>query len=260
MGERLAGKIAIITGAARGQGEAEARLFVAEGAKVVLGDVLVEEGETVASELGDAARFVRHDVTSEEDWVAVVAAATELGGVDVLVNNAAITWRRPLEYETADDLRRMLDVNLVGPFLGMQAVIEPMRMRGGGSIVNISSLAGLTGLPYHAAYGASKWALTGMSRTTAVELGPDKIRVNTVHPGPIYTPMLGIERGAVDEASRFRNVPLKRPGEAEEVASLVLHLASDESSYQTGGEYRVDGGSHAGPPPTYEWKPPEQSR
>jgi 3alpha(or 20beta)-hydroxysteroid dehydrogenase len=148
----------------------------------------------------------------------------------------------------------MLDVNLVGAFLGMQAVLDPMRARGGGSIVNVSSLAGLTGLPYHGAYGASKWALRGMSRTAAVEFGPDGIRVNSVHPGPIDTPMLPAPApGTADD--RFAHLPLGRAGRPDEVAALVLHLASDESSYQTGGEYMVDGGSHAGPPKRYEWSP-----
>ena len=256
MGDRLDGKIAIITGAARGQGEAEARRFVAEGARVVMGDLLVAEGEAVAAELGDAAVLVRHDVTSADDWASVVAAADALGGVDILVNNAGVHWVRPLEHETVDDFRRMLDINLLGAFIGMQAVLPSMRARGGGSIVNISSTAGLAGLPYHTAYGASKWALRGMSRTAAVELGPDGIRVNTVHPGPIYTDMLRLARGTFDEAERFPNVPLKRPGDPEEVAALVLFLASDESSYLTGSEYRVDGGTEAGPAPTYEWKPP----
>ena len=257
MAGRLDGKIAIVTGAARGQGEAEARLFVAEGAKVVVGDVRVDEGEAVAASLGAAARFVSHDVTSAAGWEAVVAAAAEWGGVDVLVNNAGIVRRHPLEYETEAELRKVLDVNLIGPFLGMKAVLAPMRERGGGSIVNISSTGGLTGHPYYPSYNASKWALTGLSRTAAVELGRHGIRVNTVHPGPIQTDMLGLEAGTYDPAAAFPHVPLKRPGTVDEVAAVVLHLASDESSYTTGGQFVVDGGSLAGPPPTYEWVPPD---
>ena len=255
MGNRLAGKTAIITGAARGQGEAEARLFVSEGAKVVLADILVDQGEVVAAELGQAARFVRLDVTSASDWTAAVAAAEAMGPLTILVNNAGIGWARPLEYERAAELRRALEVNLVGPFLGLQAVIRPMRAAGGGSIVNISSMGGLTGLPYLGAYGASKSGLVGLSRTAALELAGDRIRVNTVHPGPIYTAMLGMEKETFDEAERFSSVPLKRPGDPEEVAALVLHLASDESSYQTGGAYVVDGGLLAGKPPAYTWEP-----
>lgn len=252
---RLDGKVAIITGAARGQGAAEAELFVAEGARVVLGDILTEVHD-VAERLGDQAIAVDLDVTKEEDWSTAVGAAETFGRLDVLINNAGITWQRPLEHENAEDFRRILDINLIGPFLGTQAVLEPMRAAGGGSIVNIVSTAGLTGLPYHGAYGASKWGLRGMTRVAAVELGPDQIRVNGIYPGPILTDMLPPPKGDVTEDTRFARLPLGRAGEADEVAQLALYLASDDSSFQTGGEYTIDGGSTAGPRPSYVWQPP----
>ena len=245
---RLDGKTAVITGAARGQGEAEARLFAAEGARVVITDVLDEEGRSVAEDIGDAALFVHHDVGSESDWAGVMAAATdEFGGLDVLVNNAAIHWVRAIEDETLEGLKRILDVNLVGSFLGIRSAIAPMRARGGGSIVNISSTAGLTGYAWHGAYGASKWGVRGITKVAAVELGPDRIRVNSVHPGPIETDMLPPDRAGLGDA-RFKSMPLRLAGQPAEVAELVLFLASDASSFTTGAEIAVDGGSMAGPP------------
>jgi 3alpha(or 20beta)-hydroxysteroid dehydrogenase len=256
---RLDGRVAIITGAARGQGAAEARLFVAEGARVVVADVLEDEGAALAAELGDAARFVRLDVRDETSWASAVEVAASMGALRVLVNNAAIHWTRPIEHETADGFRRIWEVNLLGPFLGIKAVTPALRANGGGSIVNISSSAGIAGLPFHGAYGSTKWGLRGLSRTAAVELGPDNIRVNSVHPGPIRTDMLfkarGVESGEVSTVSF--TLPLRRAGEPEEVANLVLFLASDESSYVNGAEITVDGGSMAGPAPTYDWTPPE---
>jgi 3alpha(or 20beta)-hydroxysteroid dehydrogenase len=245
---RLAGKVAVITGAAKGQGEAEARLFVAEGASVVLTDVLDERGQIVADDLGDAARFVRHDITSEQDWATVMATATEVfGRLDILVNNAAIHWIRTIEDETAADFRRMVDTNLVGTFLGIHSAIAPMRASGGGSIVNISSAAGLVGYALHGAYGATKWGIRGLTRTAAIELGPDGIRVNSVHPGPIRTDMLPPDRAGLGDR-RWKGIPLRRSGDPSEVAELVLFLASDASSFTSGGEFTVDGGSLAGPP------------
>jgi 3alpha(or 20beta)-hydroxysteroid dehydrogenase len=236
---RLDGKVALITGAARGQGEAEARLFVQEGAKVVLTDVLDEDGTTVAKDLGAAARYRHHDVGSADDWTAAVAEAIDtFGKLDVLVNNAGIHHVTPIEQETLEEFERTIRVNLYGTFLGIQAVIPSMRAAGGGSIVNISSLAGMKGIPGHGAYGASKWAVRGLTRTAANELGKDKIRVNSVHPGPIKTAMIG---GITD----FSFLPLGRAGEVDEVANLVLFLASDESSFITGNEHIIDGGSYA---------------
>jgi 3alpha(or 20beta)-hydroxysteroid dehydrogenase len=243
---RLSGKVAIITGGARGQGAHEARLFCAEGARVMVTDVLEGDVSAVAGQLGEAARGMRHDVSSEGDWNAVVAATLDaFGRVDVLVNNAAIHHLVPIEQEPVADFERMVAINLTGTFIGIRSVIAPMRDAGGGSIVNISSLAGLRGFPAHGAYSATKFGVRGLTQVAAIELGPSGIRVNSVHPGPIDTDMLPDatrQRGAV----AFRNVPLQRVGQIDEVARLVLFLASDESSYISGAEVRVDGGLGAG--------------
>jgi len=251
----LAGKVAIITGAARGQGEAEARLFAALGAQVVLTDVLVDEGEAVAASIGAAARFRRHDVGSESDWrTTVELALSEFGRIDALVNNAAICTVEPLLDHTAESWERQLRVNLIGPFLGTKAVVEPMRAVGGGSIINVSSQAGLQGLAGYSAYGASKWGLRGFSKVAAIELGPMGIRVNTVYPGMIDTPMvahLPIERGL----GGHPGAPLTRVGAPEEVAEVVAFLASDASSYMTGADLAVDGGASAGRIPVVPTRP-----
>jgi 3alpha(or 20beta)-hydroxysteroid dehydrogenase len=242
---RLAGKVAIITGAARGQGEAEARLFAAEGARLVLTDILEKQVAEVAAGIGEAAISIGHDVSETDRWPSIVAAATEhFGGVDILVNNAAVHWIRPVSQEDAADIRRILDVNLVGPMMGMQAVAPAMQARGGGSIVNISSLAGLTGFYGHGAYGASKWGLRGVTKVAAVELGPLGIRVNSIHPGMINTDMLPNRESLTPE--RFRHVPMQRVGLVDDIAEMVLYLASDASSFLTGAEIAVDGGSSAG--------------
>jgi len=244
---RLEGKVAVITGAARGQGEAEARLFVAEGAGVVLTDLIDERGEAVAEELGPTARFHHHDVSDPAGWDAVMAfTLAAFGRVDVLVNNAAVHHLCLIEEETPEAFDRMLAVNLKGPFLGMRAAIEPMRRGGGGSIVNISSLAGLQAFYLHGAYGASKFGLTGLSKVAAIELARSGIRVNSVHPGPIDTDMLP----AGDLAERLADHPLGRVGTPAEVAELVLFLASDASSFITGTEVRIDGGVGAGRVPS----------
>jgi len=245
---RLEGKVAIITGAAKGQGEAEARLFAREGASVVLTDVLRERGEAVAADIGEHALFLAHDVSNEQDWQRVMTAATErFGGLDILVNNAAIHWVRPIEEEDWGEFQRLLSINLGGAFLGTRAAIAPMRSRGGGSIVNISSTAGLVGFTGHGTYGAAKWGVRGFTKVAAIELGKHGIRVNSVHPGPIRTDMLPGGPSDVDPA-RWRNLPLGRSGAPEEVAELVLFLASDAASFISGGEFTVDGGSLAGPP------------
>ncbi|WP_030754526.1 glucose 1-dehydrogenase [Streptomyces griseus] len=241
MSADLTGKVALVTGAARGIGAAQARLFAALGARVVLADVLEEEGRLVAGELGDTARFVRHDVTDEASWRAAVAAAEAFGRLDVLVNNAAIYTTSPIEDEDPARLDALLRVNLAGPFLGIRAVVPAMRAAGGGSIVNMSSQAGLQGIWGHGGYGAAKWGLRGLTKTAAIELGPDGIRVNSVHPGAIATGMTAHLGTTAHPAA-----PLGRVGEPEEVARLVAFLASDDSSYLTGAELAVDGGASAG--------------
>ncbi|MGB3322454.1 MAG: glucose 1-dehydrogenase [Mycolicibacterium fortuitum] len=245
-GVDLSGKVAIITGAARGQGAAEGRLFAELGARVVLTDLLAEEGERVAESIGAAARFVRHDVGNENDWRTVVdTAVNEFGRLDALVNNAAICKVVPLAEQDAPGFEQMLRVNLIGAFLGMQAVTEPMTAAGGGSIVNISSQAGVQGLAGYTAYGASKWGLRGMSKVAAIELGPLGIRVNTVYPGMIDTPMiahLDVHRGL----GGHPGAPLTRVGTPNEVAEVVAFLASEASSYITGADLTVDGGASAG--------------
>ncbi|MYB41986.1 MAG: glucose 1-dehydrogenase [Chloroflexi bacterium] len=243
---RLEGKTALITGGARGQGAAEAALFAEEGANVVLTDVLAEEGERTAAEAGGT--FLQHDVTSEDEWASVVSRTVELhGGIDVLINNAGIYIPTPLVGGDLGDYRRVIEVNQVGVYLGMREVAPVMIERGGGSIVNISSIGGLRGTGVAFGYTASKWAVRGMTKSAAVALGRYGIRVNSVHPGPIETAMLyqnpTVEAGRLDEL--LGRVPLGRVAEAEEVAKLTLFLASDESSYSTGSEFVIDGGMTA---------------
>lgn len=245
---RLAGKVALITGAARGMGAAEARLFVDEGARVVVTDVLEEAGRATAEAIsadGSRCVFVRHDVTSEDGWKAAVdATLAAFGRVDVLVNNAGIFEQGSIMDTTLDDYMRTIRINQVGVFLGMKAVAGHMVQRGSGSIINISSVAGMSGTPGFLAYGASKWAVRGMTRGVAKELAATGVRVNSIHPGIIDTPMLQTfaEAGeGVREAVRMR-IPVGREAEPEEVARLALYLASDESSYSTGSEFVVDGG------------------
>jgi 3alpha(or 20beta)-hydroxysteroid dehydrogenase len=246
---RLAGKVAIITGAAQGMGEAHARLFVREGAKVVLTDINEVRGSEVAAELGDSALFVPHDVANEADWKRVVALAeAQFGPVTVLVNNAGVIGpvKRLLEF-TAEEFLQVCAVNQLGVFLGMQAVVPSMKAAGGGSIVNISSIAGMLGTQAsaNAAYCASKFAVRGMSKLVAVWHGADHIRANSVHPGYILTPMMF---AATDEngGGAAEAIPLGRMAQPEEVSSLVLFLASDESSFVSGAEYVIDGAMTAG--------------
>jgi 3alpha(or 20beta)-hydroxysteroid dehydrogenase len=239
---RLSGKIVLISGGARGQGAAEARLFVAEGAKVVIGDVLEAEGQRLAAELGNAAVFVRQDVTREDDWAKAIDAAAGLGGLHGLVNNAGIYQPKALMDTDAALFERHMRVNQLGCFLGMKAVVPLMEKSGGGSIVNISSVAGLRGSPGAIAYSATKWALRGMTKAAAIDLAPRRIRVNSIHPGPIDTEMLNV-RTPEQNQQRLQAVPMKRMGTAEEVAKLVLFLLSEESGYVTGAEVAIDGGA-----------------
>ena len=241
---RLDGKVALISGGARGQGEAEARRFVAEGAKVVIGDILEAEGKAVADDLGDAAVFVPLDVTDESSWAAAVAEAEErFGPVSVLVNNAGILSFGQLDRVKRGEYERLIQVNLVGVLLGMQAVVPSMVKAGGGSIVNISSTSGLQGLPFVGAYGSTKWAVRGLSKSAAIDFGHRGIRVNSVHPGGIDTPMVA---GTSGDAPYYKRLPVSRMGTPDEVANAVLFLASDEASYVTGAELAVDGGATCG--------------
>jgi 3alpha(or 20beta)-hydroxysteroid dehydrogenase len=241
----LDGKVALITGGARGQGEAEARRFVAEGATVYITDVLAEAGQALAAEIG--AEFLTHDVTDEARWQEVVTAIIAAHGkIDVLVNNAGIFLLARLLQTSADDFDRVNAVNQKGVFLGMHTVAPHMCDAGSGSIINISSVAGLEGTNGAFAYTASKWAVRGMSKAAAQELGRFGVRVNSVHPGLIDTDMMqqvgAVVSGKLDQV--VRTIPLKRAAQAGEVANVVLFLASDESSYCTGGEFTVDGGVH----------------
>lgn len=238
---RFDGKVVLISGGARGQGAAEARALVKEGAKVVIGDVLEDKGAALARELGSAAGFVRHDVTSEADWDRAVKIAEAMGGLHGLVNNAGIYQPKRLMDTETELWDRHIRINQTGCFLGMKAVVEPMERSGGGSIVNISSGAGLRGSPQAFAYSATKWALRGMTKSAAMDLAKKNIRVNSVHPGPIETDMIAF-RTPEESARRLKAVPMRRNGSADEVARLVLFLLSDESSYITGSEVAVDGG------------------
>ncbi len=240
--DRLKGKVILISGGARGQGAAEARLFTAEGARVVIGDVLEAEGRRLAAELGPAAAFLRQDAAEERDWQAAIEMAARFGGLNGLVNNAGIYRPATLMETDAELFERHFRVNQLGCFLGMKAVAPLMERSGGGAIVNISSVAGLRGSPGAIAYGATKWALRGMTKAAAIDLAPRKIRVNSVHPGPIDTEMIKI-RTPEQNRERVQQVPMKRMGTAEEVAALVLFLLSDESGYITGAEVAIDGGA-----------------
>jgi len=246
---RLDGKVAIITGGARGQGAAEARLFAAEGARVVIGDVLDAEGELVAKEIGGGALYHHHDVTIEAQWTELVRTAIdEFGRLDVLVNNAGIFRLSPIESTSADDYMEIIRINQLGTFLGMKAVARPMSADGGGSIINISSIAGLRGSDGTVAYSASKWAVRGMTKVAALEFAPLGIRVNSIHPGVIDTPMLaGLMFTDEESKTAFgSHIPLGRVAQAEQVARLALFLASDDSDHSTGSEFVVDGGITAG--------------
>jgi len=241
---RLDGKVAIITGGARGQGAAEARLFAAEGARVMLADVLDEEGAAVAAEIGDAARYAHLDVTDEGQWAAAVGLTeATFGPVTVLVNNAGILHFQSIHKTELADFERIMAVNVTGVFLGMKAVTASMERAGGGAIVNISSTAGLQGLPFLGAYVASKWAVRGLTKTAAIDLGHKNIRVNSVHPGGIDTPMVA---GTTADAPFYKRLPVSRMGSPDEAARAVLFLASDEASYIAGAELAVDGGATCG--------------
>ncbi|MEU6932370.1 SDR family NAD(P)-dependent oxidoreductase [Streptomyces sp. NPDC046374] len=247
---KLDGRVVVITGAARGQGEQEARLFAAEGARVVLGDVLDGPGEALAKELGeDRARYVHLDVTAEAEWAAAVAAAKDrFGRIDGLVNNAGILRFNELVSTPLDEFEAITRVNQVGCFLGMKAVAPEIAAAGGGTIVNTASYTGVTGMAGVGAYAASKHAVLGLTRVAALELAAKGIRVNAVCPGAIDTAMSnpeGVDPAATAELYR-KLVPLGRIGRPEEVAALALFLTGEDSAYITGQPFVIDGGWLAG--------------
>ena len=260
---RLEGKTAIITGAAQGMGEAEARLFASEGARVVLADILDAESKHVANDIGAAAAYVHLDVTDEANWRAVLhETILQFGPPDILVNNAGILRTGPIVTLERADLEQVLAINLIGPILGMKVVGGSMMDAGRGSIINVSSTGGMVGMSMIGAYVASKWGLRGVTKTAAIEFGPHGVRVNSLHPGGVATPMTNAHEpvmvepppaGTVDTDPelaaadpRSAAQPIPRTGRPIEIARLALFLASDESSYCTGMEFVADGGSVAG--------------
>jgi 3alpha(or 20beta)-hydroxysteroid dehydrogenase len=242
----VAGGVAIVTGAARGQGEVEARLLAEHGAGVVVADILDDLGEQVVTDIGPSARYVHLDVRDANDWRDALAAAAELGDLSILVNNAGVYKTGTVEDMSLDDYRFIVDVNQVGTFLGMKSVIPVMKRASRGSIINISSTMGFESLNGTVAYTATKFAIRGMTKTAALELGRHGIRVNSVHPGRVNTTMGsgGDVTAAYDETLVTQAIP--RVGEPIEIAKLVLFLASDDSSYCTGAEFVVDGGALCG--------------
>lgn len=242
----LEGKVAIVTGGARGMGASHVRGLMREGARVVVGDVLEDEGRRLAADLGDGCRFLPHDVSSDEGWAEIVdLAVSTFDGVDVLVNNAGILGMGSLASMSVEQFRRIIDVNLVSQWLGIKHVSAVMGR--GGTIVNISSLNGLIGGRDVTAYTASKFGVTGLTKAAALELGPMGIRVNSVHPGAVATPMLGRGESEVEiSGGPLSVIPIPRMATVAEVTEMVLFLAGDSSSYSTGSEFVIDGGMSAG--------------
>jgi 3alpha(or 20beta)-hydroxysteroid dehydrogenase len=242
---RLEGKVVLITGAAGGIGAAAARRMAAEGARLLLSDADGDRAQALAAELGEGAEGIAHDVTSEERWQVVIERALELHGhIDVLLNNAGIFLAAPLTETSLADFRRLIDVNVTGVFLGMRTVAPAMIDRRAGSVINVSSVAGLMGPPMLTAYAASKWAVRGMSKVAAKELAQFGVRVNSLHPGQIDTDMNARQREQTPELidRLIRGIPLRRIGAPEEVADAIVYLACDESVYVTGSELVIDGG------------------
>jgi 3alpha(or 20beta)-hydroxysteroid dehydrogenase len=241
MAGRLTGKVALVSGGARGMGASHVRTMVAEGAKVVFGDILDDEGEAVAKEVGDDTRYVHLDVTQPDDWDGAVATAvSEFGGLHVLVNNAGIINIGTFEDYALSEWQRIIDINLTGVFLGIRAAVKPMKEAGTGSIINISSIEGIAGTIACHGYTASKFAVRGLTKSAALELGPSGIRVNSIHPGLIKTPMTDWVPEDIFTTA------LGRIAQPVEVSNMVIYLASDDSSYSTGSEFVVDGGTTAG--------------
>jgi len=244
---RLAGKVAIVTGGARGMGEATVRLMVEQGATVLIADVLDAPGQALAEELGDSAAYVHLDVSRKSDWAAAVKAAAELGPLSVLVNNAAILLQKTIVDTTEEDFMKIVRVNQLGVFLGMQSVFASLKANGGGSIINVSSIDGLQSKNSLVAYSSTKWAVRGMTKAAAMEMGKFNIRVNSVHPGGIYTAMHGSDFMSLQDANKFyQHHAIPRVGLPREVAALTAFLASDEATYSTGAEFIADGGWSAG--------------
>ena len=245
---RLSGKVALVSGASQGMGEAIARLFAAEGADVLLGDVLVDKGQAVAAEIGDKALFRELDVRSEDDWQAAVAAATErFGKLDILVNNAAVLHFAGADTMAKEDAERVLGINVIGTMMGVKHAVPALKANGGGVIVNISSVDGLRGCNGLSAYTASKWAVRGISKSYAFEFGPAGIRVVSIHPGGVNTKMANPDDIDVEVLNRgFSKVPLQRIGRPEEIARAALFVCSDDASYITGREFASEGGWTAG--------------
>jgi 3alpha(or 20beta)-hydroxysteroid dehydrogenase len=240
---RLDGKVAIVTGGAQGQGAAIARAFVAEGARVAIADIADDLGEILAKELGEAAHYRHHDVSDEASWTALVDEANDrFGPVNVLANNAGILRFGEIDTMPLEEVELIWRVNQRGTFLGMRAVIPTMKRNGGGAIVNASSIEGLGGMGSVAAYCGSKWAIRGMTKSAALELGAFGIRVNSVHPGMIDTPMTRVHGGDVAMEFGASKVPMHRVGYPEDIAPVYVFLASDESGYMNGAELAVDGG------------------
>ena len=239
--------VAIVTGGARGIGEATVRLLVERGARVVIGDLLEEEGRLLASELGERVDFQKMDVSLQADWDSAVSRAQELGPLNILVNNAGALVQATVMDTSEEQFMTCFRVNQLGVFLGMRAVFPSLKAAGGGSIVNVSSIDGLLSMNSLVAYSATKWAVRGMTKAAAIEMGQYGIRVNSVHPGGIYTHMHASDLISVEEANQFyTDSALPRVGQPEEIACMIAFLASDEASFSTGAEFIADGGTSAG--------------
>ncbi|USA43265.1 glucose 1-dehydrogenase [Spongiibacter taiwanensis] len=247
---RLTNKLAVITGGARGIGAAIARRFVEEGAVVIVTDVLDEQGQALCDELGEQARYHHLDVSDASQWQTLMNFARRLGKVEILINNAAILHINSIDDTSETDFMRVVQVNQLGTFLGMKAVLADMKQAGGGNIINISSIDGLQAKNGIAAYSATKWAMRGLTKTAAIEFGKFNIRVNSIHPGGIYTAMHGATKeGELPDENMtgfYKYHPLPRVGMPIEVANMAVFVASDECSYSTGAEFVLDGGWHAG--------------
>jgi 3alpha(or 20beta)-hydroxysteroid dehydrogenase len=245
---RLENKVALVTGGARGLGASTVRLMVGEGARVVFGDVLDDEGHALADELGEQAAFVHMDVTEQSDWNGAIERAQAFGPLNVLVNNAAVVHMAAITDTTDEDYLRVFKINQFGTFVGIRSVIPPMKAAGSGSIINVSSIDGLHSSAGLSAYSSTKWAVRGLTKNAAIELGQYGIRVNSVHPGGMYTAMGGSEFASEEDlnASTYKRFPIPRVGQPEEVAQVILFLATDEASYSTGSEFVADGGWFTG--------------